>query len=54
MLPTFPIALIIPMAAARFAGGRGIVLLIQASITNPEAYPAMMVSLASVCDKEKD
>jgi hypothetical protein len=33
----FPIALMIPMAAARLARGWGIVLLIQANMMKPEA-----------------
>lgn len=40
MLPMFPIALMIPIAAALFAGVRGMVLEIQASTKNPLAYPA--------------
>lgn len=41
MLPMLPMALTMAMAAAFFAAGRGMVLEIQASITKPEAKPAV-------------
>jgi hypothetical protein len=42
ILPMFPIALIMPIAAALFAGVRGMVLELQARTKNPLAYPASL------------
>lgn len=47
MLPMLPMALTMAMAAAFLAAGRGIVLEIQASMTNPEAKPAAV--LVRIC-----
>ena len=41
MLPMLPIAFTMAIAAAFLAAGRGMVLQIQASMTKPEAKPAV-------------